>query len=130
MIINFASCLYSCYLLFSSADPKILNGMTLQEIFIGNTSLIFCEVDRGRPFAGTHWARVTYYNESVENISVITPTHFPRFTIVEEGLKISNVQLSDEGKYRILIGSDRLDILAAFKGMSINRRRACAGGLG
>ena len=104
--------------IFLSARPKILNGMTLQEIFIVNTSLIAVEVDRGRPSANTHWALVTYYKDSVENISVITPTHFPRFTIVEEGLKISDVQLSDEGIYRILIGSKRLDILAAFKGMS------------
>ena len=93
---------------------------TLQEIFIGNTSLIACEVDRGRPSADIFWARVTYDNESVENTSEITPIHFPRFTIVEKGLEISDVQWSDEGLYRILIGSERLDIFAAFKGISNN----------
>lgn len=96
--------------------------MIIQEIYIGNTSLIACEVDRGRPIANLHWLRVTYDNESKMNIEEITPTEFPRFTIVEDGLRISNTQMSDEGIYQIFMYNNlrpiRLDILAAFKGMS------------
>ena len=115
---------HSTSFLFSTfpAYPQILNEMILQEIFIGNTSLIASEVDRGRPIASIHWLRVTYDNESEVNISEITPTDFPRFTIVEDGLRISNTQMSDEGIYRIfmhnILRTIYLDILAAFEGMS------------
>ena len=121
--------IYMCTLIMciSLALPRILNssGTSLQEIEYGEVSLIKCEVDRGSPLADIHWLRVNFNEETREmELSEITPDGNPRFKIVENGLEISNVQLSDEGTYRCYVyniyGTAILDIYAAFKGRSTN----------
>ena len=78
-------------------------------------------MDRGNPLADIHWLRVNYNNETgEEELSEITSTYDPKFKIVENGLEISNVQVSDEGTYRCYaynsIKQVFLDIQATFKG--------------
>lgn len=115
------------FVLFSTslAPPKILSGITLQEIKNG-TSLITCEVDRGIPLATISWYRVYFNREKgkSEN-SLLTSTitiveNNTRFTIDGSNLNISDVKSSDEGKYHILVsnhlGQDTRNILAAFGG--------------
>ena len=81
--------------------------MSLQDIHLSQTSIIMCEVDRGSPLANIHWLRVTYHNESgQEMLTEITNTSDPRFTIVSNGLQITNVQLFDEGTYRCYVYND------------------------
>jgi hypothetical protein len=86
------------------APPAILNAMPKQDIHLGHTSLIKCEVDRGSPLAYIHWLHVQYHNETgQETLTEITNSSDPRFTIVSDGLQITNVQHSDEGIYRCYV---------------------------
>lgn len=107
----------------SLAPPKILSGTTLQEIKNG-TSLITCEVDRGIPLATIIWLRVYVNHEKLLTSTKAVKNNNTRFTMDGSNLKISDVKLSDEGKYLILVvnihGSKTLDILAAFGGMSLS----------
>ena len=110
----------SCFLV----PPRILNQMPLQEITYNETSLIKCEVE-SIPLATVHWIHISYNNETGNKDYVeITSDYDPRFRIVENGLEISNVQLSDEGTYRCYVynvhGTAILDIYAAFKGRPTN----------
>ena len=98
--------------------------MPLQEITYNETSLIKCEVE-SIPLATVHWIHISYNNETGNKDYVeITSDYDPRFRIVENGLEISNVQLSDEGTYRCYVynvhGTAILDIYAAFKGRPTN----------
>ena len=87
---------------FTSAPPAILNAMPVQEIHLGQISLIKCEVDRGIPLASIHWLHVRY-ETGQQVISEITNSSDPRFMIVTDGLQITNVQLTDEGIYRCYV---------------------------
>ena len=98
--------------------------MPLQDIFNRTTALIKCEVDRGSPLGDIHWLRVKVNNETrEEELSEITSNNHPRFKIVENGLKISNVRLIDEGTYRCFvynyIRQVFLDIQVSFKGKQL-----------
>jgi hypothetical protein len=99
------------------APPEILNAMPVQEIHHGATSLLNCKIDRGYPEGNIHWLRVSETGDAV--LEEITATSHERFTIVENGLEISNVQSSDEGRYRCYVqndhGVDASDIHAAFR---------------
>ena len=87
-----------------SAPPAILNATSVQEIYLGKTSLIKCEVDRGSPLANIHWLHVQYHNETgQQKLTEITNSSDPRFTIVSDGLQITNVQHSDDGTYRCYV---------------------------
>ena len=92
--------------------------MPIQEIHRGETSLISCIVDRGYPEANIHWLRMNETDNSV--IVEITDTWDSRFRIVENGLEITDVRLTDEGTYRCYVqnrhGTRVLDIMAAFRG--------------
>ena len=119
-VYNYIPLPYSSFLV----PPRILNQMSLQEIISGKTSLIKCEVE-SIPFANVQWTHIHYNNETGDkNYVEITSSYNPRFKIVENGLKISNVQLSDEGTYRCYVynihGSATLDIQAIFKGRPKN----------
>ena len=113
------------YIIFHSilsAPPAILNAMPKQDIHLGHTSLIKCEVDRGSPLAYIHWLHVQYHNETgQETLTEITNSSDPRFTIVSDGLQITNVQHSDEGIYRCYVynsyGTVIRDIQAAIGGL-------------
>ena len=95
--------------------------MPVQEILLGETSLIKCEVDRGRPLANIHWLHVHYDNKTgQQNLTEITNASDSRFMILSNGLQITNVQLSDEGTYRCYVynsyGSVIRDIQATIRG--------------
>ena len=85
-----------------SAPPAILNAMPVQEIHLGQTSLIKCKVDRGSPLASIHWLHVRY-EAGQQVITEITNSSDPRFMIVTDGLQITNVKLTDEGIYRCYV---------------------------
>ena len=107
---------------FSSAPPAIYEGMPVQDIYFGEISVIKCEVDRGRPLANIHWLRVHYDNDTRQQIlTEITNVLNPRFTILSNGLQITNVQLSDEGIYRCYVynsyGSVIRDIQVEIRGL-------------
>ena len=76
--------------------------MPVQEIYLSQTSLIKCEVDRGSPLASIHWLHVRY-EAGQQVITEITNTSNSRFMIVTDGLQITNVQLTDEGIYRCYV---------------------------
>ena len=74
--------------------------------------------------AAIHWLHIEYNNETGEQrLTEITNDSDPRFTIVEDGLRIENVQLSDAGVYRCYVyndyGTEVLDIQAAFRGIYV-----------
>ena len=64
----------------------------------------------------------------------ITATSHERFRIVENGLEISDVQSSDEGRYRCYVqndhGVDASDIHAAFRGERQRSRKSHISGGG
>ena len=92
--------------------------MPIQEIHHGETSLISCIIDRGYPEANIHWLRMNETDDSI--IAEITDTWDSRFRIVENGLEITDVRLTDEGMYRCYVqnsyGTKVLDIIATFRG--------------
>ena len=79
-------------------------------------------MDRGNPQATVYWLHITY-NETTgaQILDEITSDWNPRFTVVENGLEISNVRRMDAGRYRCYVQNDRgvdvLDIQAAFRGI-------------
>ena len=83
----------------------------MQEIEHEKTAVINCKVDRGNPLADIYWLNGT---------QIIDGSFNPRFTIVESGLQIDNVSLTDEGVYTCYIhnkyGAQTADIHAAFRG--------------
>ena len=98
--------------------------MPVQEIYLGETSLIRFDVDRGRPLANIHWLRVHYDNGTgQQSLTEISNVSNSRFTILSNGLQITNVQFYDEGIYRCYVhnsyGSVIRDIQAAVKGLQI-----------
>ena len=94
--------------------------MPIQEIYFGVTSLLTCTVDRGNPLATIEWLYITSDEDGDEVIETIAPDWNPRFTVVDGGLQIENVQASDEGLYRCYVSNDydivELTIQAAFRG--------------
>ena len=88
------------------------------------TSLLLCEIDAGNPPATVYWLHITYNNTTgAQIITEITADWNPRFTIVQNGLQISDVRVTDEGVYRCYVqnnrGQDVLDIRASFVGKII-----------
>lgn len=116
---------YQCHayfaLSYSLAPPRIINLIPVHDIQEGTTSVIKSTVDRGSPLADINWLRVTYDNETREEKVLFISD--PRFKVVNDGLEISDVQLSDEGIYRCymynIIGVAFFDTLAILKGMSL-----------
>lgn len=97
--------------LLPAVPPRILERIPVQEIHIGQTVLIRCIVNLGYPVAEVIWYKNTRFVNESNN---------PRITQRENGLEISNVQMSDEGEYECYVhnefGSDSLEIQVAFRG--------------
>ena len=117
------SCFYSEVQLFTQtipiAAPAIRNQDHIQEIVRGETSLLRCDIDRGIPEATVRWL-IYQENTTVYDFPVITNDTDPRYTVLEGGLQISNVQLSDARVYRCYVynmyGTVFFDIEASFMG--------------
>ena len=110
--------LFHFFLVFS-APPAILNQDHIQEIVHGETSLLRCDIDKGIPEALVEWL-IYQENTTVYDFPPIRNGTDPRYRVLESGLEIANVQLSDARVYRCYVYNDHgtvfFDIQAAFVG--------------
>ena len=84
--------------------------MPVQEIHLGQSVFIRCEVELGNPVAELVW----YKDNNIVDLSD------PRITLVNTSLELENVVESDSGEYRCYVhnevGYDELYITVAFRG--------------
>lgn len=102
---------------FNSAPPVILVRIPVQDIIADVDSLLRCHIDRGSPLGSIYWLKI---DNDTGNLYELTANSDPRFHIVENGLEIRSVRISDEGMYRCYVynqqGSDFFDIQALYRG--------------